>query len=134
MGVQEVGLLRLCVHRHHLWFRSLSPKLLKAGGSISYHFVYPGLVLSCNHQLPSETVRWVRWNLDPASTCLFLLCGLLFAGCKQKERAKRGSLHIRNADALGLSVILFSSFPTTLRCPTHQDIMSCQHNAVNFII
>lgn len=132
MGVQEEGMLHFCVHRNHLWFRSLIPKLLKAGGSIIYHILilYSSVAVSF---LQRQDAGWGGTWIQLQRVCFYCMGSCLLAASR-KRGLKRGSLHIRNVDALGLSVILFSSFLTTLRCPTHQNIMLCQHNAVNFII
>lgn len=80
--------LQCYLRRHRLWFRKcVSPKLLKAGSIVSYWFVYSVSVLCC--YFASETVHWARWNVGSTLTCLFLFHGLLFADCKQEERANK---------------------------------------------
>lgn len=116
---------------HLLWFRkSWSPELLMAVGALSVTILcFFILVLFHSHLLLASFWQcWVRWSFGSTLTSLFLFPGLLFADCKQEEKANE------RFSALGSSVRFSSHFPTTLLCPPECKVMPTLLKAVIYYL
>lgn len=78
-----------------LWFEhSWSPKALMAGGLTPVTILF---LHSCALPQPSApafllTEGWLRWSFGSTLASLVPFPGLLFADCKQEEKANKGSL------------------------------------------